>query len=86
MNRAIFLVSILVPGSAGLLARRYGRCLFGSMSAALAIFAITFRNGVAIDPLVAGSSAPVVFSLAAVLCLAAYAVAVVSSLASVGRT
>ncbi|MGE4606875.1 MAG: hypothetical protein AAEJ52_09055, partial [Myxococcota bacterium] len=86
LSRAVFLVSILLPGSAGLFAQRHGWSLVGSVSATLAIAAIVFRNGVAIDPLVAGSAAPLVFGLIAALCLATYAVAVWASLASGRRS
>jgi tetratricopeptide (TPR) repeat protein len=81
-NRVILLVSIFVPGSAGLFARRHGWALIGSISAALAIAAIVFRNGVAVDPLVAGSTAPVAFGGIAALCLAIYALTVWGSLTS----
>ena len=81
LNRIILLVSILVPGSAGQFGRRYGWSLIGSISAALAIAAIVFRNGVAVDPLVAGSAAPVALGAIALLCLTTYALSVWASLA-----
>lgn len=86
LSLAVLLVSIFVPGSAGLFVQRHGWSLIGSFSAALAIAAIVFRNGVAVDPMVAGSAAPVVFGGIAALCLATYAVSVWASLASGRRS
>ncbi len=86
MSRIVLLASILVPGYAGLIARRHGWSLVGSIAAALAIAALVFRNGVAIDPMVAGAAAPVFFGLIAVTSLAIHAVAVWVSLSAAERT
>ena len=86
VSGGVVLVAIRVPGSAGLFARRYGWSLVGSFSAALAIAAIVFRNGVAVDPLVAGAAAPILLGLIAIVCIATYAVTVWASLSSAGRS
>jgi tetratricopeptide (TPR) repeat protein len=85
-NRVILLASILVPGSAGVFVKRHGWSLIGSVSAALAIAAIVFRNGVGVDPMVAGSTAPVVFGAVAALSVGTYALSVWVSLASGRRS
>jgi tetratricopeptide (TPR) repeat protein len=86
VSRIVLLVSILVPGSAGLFVRRHGWSLIGSFSVALATAAIVYRNGVAVDPMVAGSVAPLAFGGIAGLCLAIYAVSVWASLAAGRRS
>ena len=57
-----------------------------ALSAALAIWALFYRGGVAVDPLVAGPAAPVAFSLVVAVCLSVYALVVATSLASRRRS
>jgi hypothetical protein len=69
LERFAVVSSFLVPGAAGLLAKRPLCCLFGSIFAAVAVLVLYWRNGVVPDPLVAGAAAPF-----ASLCIAALAV------------
>jgi len=85
LNRVATLVSILVPGYAGQFARRHVWSLVGSIAAALATAAIVFRNGIAMDPLVAGPAAPMFFGLIAAFSIAIHAIAVWTSLSSAER-
>jgi tetratricopeptide (TPR) repeat protein len=74
--------SFLVPGVAGLVAKRPLRCLLGSIFAAIAALALYWRDGVVPDPLVAGAAAPFASLCIAVLAMLAYAVIVLLSLAT----
>jgi len=82
VNRWAALVSVLVPGAAGLLADRPLRCWLGALSFALAAAASLWHDGVVPDPLVAGAAAPLVFIGVAALASAAYALVVWASLAT----
>ena len=74
--------SMLVPGVAGLLAKRPMRSLIGCVLFALAAVCVFWRAGVVPDPLVAGGTAPLVFLGLAVLSTLAYALVVGTSLST----
>lgn len=82
MGRVVFAVSLLLPGAAGLLARRPVRALFGALCFALAVTSLLWREGVTPDPLVAGAAAAWAFLGIATLALLGYAGVVASSLAA----
>jgi tetratricopeptide (TPR) repeat protein len=86
IGRAAWIVSILLPGSAGILAQRHWSSLVGALAAALSLTALFYRNGIAPDPLVAGAAAPLVFGAIAVSGIIVYAIVVGVSLASLKRT
>jgi tetratricopeptide (TPR) repeat protein len=85
LARVRLIVSILLPGSAGALARCPWASFVGALSAAIAIMAIFWRNGVTPDPLLAGAAAPMAFGLIAVLALCGYGASVAFSLAARSR-
>jgi len=80
------IVSILLPGAAGALARCPWASFVGALSAAIAILAISWRNGVTPDPLLAGAAAPMAFGLISVLALCCYSASVAISLAARSRS
>jgi hypothetical protein len=82
MERLQVLASIFVPGAAGALAGRPLRALLGSLLAAWAVLAVTWRNGVVPDPLVAGATAPFVFLSVAAVAGLLYAAIVLVSIAT----
>jgi tetratricopeptide (TPR) repeat protein len=82
LERFKVIASFLVPGVAGLVAKRPLRCLLGSIFAAIAVLALYWRDGVVPDPLVAGAAAPFASLCIAALALLAYAVVVLLSLAT----
>ncbi|MBW2494557.1 MAG: hypothetical protein JRE43_07370 [Deltaproteobacteria bacterium] len=74
--------SILLPGVAGALSRSPWASFIGSLSAAVAVLAVVWRNGVTPDPLIAGAVAPMAFGLIAALAVFGYGVSVAISLAA----
>lgn len=82
MNQVAAALSILVPGAAGLLARRPVRSLIGALCFVLAAAAVVWRGGVAPDPLVAGAAASWAFLGIAVLASLGYVIVVATSLAT----
>jgi tetratricopeptide (TPR) repeat protein len=82
VERWAVLASFLIPGVAGLLAKRSLRCLFGCVFAVLALLALIWRNGVVPDPMLAGATAPLAALLIAAVSLLGYFVIVVLSLAT----
>jgi tetratricopeptide (TPR) repeat protein len=86
LARVRLIVSILLPGTAGALARRPWASFIGALSAAIAILAIFWRNGVTPDPLIAGAAAPMVFGLISALALGCYSASVAFSLAAQNRS
>jgi tetratricopeptide (TPR) repeat protein len=82
LERFTVAASLLVPGIAGLLAKRPLRCLLGSVFAAIAVLALYWRDGVVPDPLVAGATAPFAALCIAVLAMLAYVVIALLSLAT----
>jgi tetratricopeptide (TPR) repeat protein len=86
LARVRLIVSILLPGAAGALARCPWASFIGALSAAIAILAIFWRNGVTPDPLVAGAAAPMAFGLISALALCCYSASVAFSLAARRRS
>jgi tetratricopeptide (TPR) repeat protein len=82
LNRAAAVASILVPGAAGLLARRPLGSLLGAFFFSLGAAALVWRGGVVPDPLVAGATAPVCFLGLAVLPALAYVAVALTALAA----
>jgi tetratricopeptide (TPR) repeat protein len=82
LERWLVAAAFLVPGAAGLLAKRPLRCLFGSIFAVLALTLLIWRDGVVPDPMVAGATAPLVSILIAAISLLGYFVVVLLSLAT----
>jgi len=82
LERWAVVASFLVPGMAGLLAKRSLRCLFGSVFAVLALLVLIWRNGVVPDPMLAGATAPLASTLIAAVSLLGYFVIVLLSLAT----
>ncbi len=86
LARVRLIVSILVPGVAGALARCPWASFFGALSAAIAIMAMIWRNGVTPDPLILGAAAPVALGLISVLAMVCYGASVAVSLAARARS
>jgi len=86
LARVRLIVSILLPGAAGALARRPWASFIGALSAAIAILAIFWRNGVTPDPLIAGAAAPMAFGLISALALCCYSASVAFSLSARNRS
>jgi len=86
LARVRLIVSILLPGAAGVLARCPWASFTGALSAAIAIMAISWRNGVTPDPLLAGSAAPMAFGLISALALFCYSASVAFSLTARSRS
>ena len=82
VGRAVLICSILVPGTAGLLAGRHLTSLVGALTGILAVTTVIWRNGVVPDPLIAGALAPVAFGSVAVVATGCYGIAVATSLAA----
>jgi tetratricopeptide (TPR) repeat protein len=85
LARVRLIASILLPGTAGALARCPWASLIGAVSAAIAIMAIIWRNGVTPDPLAAGAVAPMAFGLISALALFCYGVSVAFALTARSR-
>jgi hypothetical protein len=86
LARVRLVVSILLPGAAGALARCPWVSLIGALSGAIAILAIFWRNGVTPDPLIAGAAAPMAFGLLSALAMLCYGASVAFSLAEQRRS
>jgi tetratricopeptide (TPR) repeat protein len=86
VSRVVLFVSMLLPGTAGLFARQPWSSLLASLATGVAAWAIVFSDGVASDPLVAGSAAQVAFLGIAFGCLAVHAVTVAMSVAERRRS
>jgi hypothetical protein len=74
--------SIFLPGIAGALSRCPWASLIGTLSAAVAVLAVVWRNGVTPDPLIAGPVAPIAFGLISALALLCYGTAVAFSISA----
>ena len=85
LARVRLIVSILLPGAAGALARCPWASFIGALSAAIAIMAIFGRDSIAPDPLTAGAAAPMAFGLISALSLFCYGASVTFSLAVQSR-
>lgn len=75
-------LSLLVPGAAGLCAERPLLCWLGATYFALACAALSWRDGVVPDPLVAGAVAPLLFVGTAAFAAVGYAITVAVSVAA----
>ncbi len=84
MRWAAWAAAVLVPGSAGQLARRPLRGFLGAVLGVLAAAFVLFQGGVVPDPLVAGEAGPAAFLALAAGCGLLYALVVLASLASLG--
>ncbi len=82
IGRVHALLSLLVPGAAGLLAERPVLGWLGAIYFSLACGTLLWRGGVVPDPLVAGAAAPVVFLGAAAFAAVGYAITVAASIAA----
>jgi tetratricopeptide (TPR) repeat protein len=80
-ERVAWLASVIVPGSAGFLARRPVSGLLGAVFFAVGATCIVWRSGAVPDPLVAGAAAPLAFVGSAVAAGCAYAIVVATCLA-----
>ena len=85
LARLRVLVSILLPGVAGALARCPWASFIGALSAAIAGLTLIWRNGVKPDPLLAGAAAPMAFASISAVALFCYCAAVTFSLAAQRR-
>ena len=81
-ERVAWVASMIVPGSAGFLARRPFRGLAGAVFFAVGVTCIVWRSGAVPDPLVAGAAAPFAFVGSAVAAGCAYAITVATCLAA----
>jgi hypothetical protein len=86
LARVQLILSIFLPGVAGALARCPWASFIGALSAAIAVMAIFWRNGVTPDPLIAGAAAPVAFGLLSALALLCYSASVAFSLDARSRS
>ena len=82
LERRATIASILIPGVAGLLAKRPIGCLMGSVFAMVAILSLYWRNGVVPDPLIAGGAGPLASLCIALVAAFAYVVVVLVSIGS----
>lgn len=82
LDKLAWVVSLVVPGAAGILARRPLAALFGALCFATAVTALMLREGAVPDPMVAGAAGPVAFFCVAAVCGLAYAIVVATSLAA----
>jgi hypothetical protein len=82
LDKAAWVASLVLPGVAGILAKRPLASLLGALCFAMAGLALLLRDGAVPDPQVAGLAGPVAFSCVAVLFGVAYAIVVASSLAA----
>ena len=86
LARIRLIVSILLPGAAGVLSRCPWASFVGVLSAVTAIMAIVWRNGVIPDPLIAGAVAPMAFGSISVLAFLCYGASVAFSLSARSRS
>ena len=82
VDKVAWAASLILPGAAGLLARRPVATLLGALFFAIAAGALLLREGAVPDPLVAGAAGPVAFMCVAGISGAAYAIVVATSLAA----
>ena len=82
VGRAATVVSLCVPGAAGLLADQPLRAFVAVVGVGVAAACLVWRNGVVPDPLIAGAAAPTLFVGAAALSLLVAAASLISSLAA----
>ena len=78
VDKLVLATSLLVPGAAGLWARRPDLSFVGVLLFAATVAAVTWRQGVVPDPLVVGGVGPLAFLSVAVLFSIAYLLVAVS--------
>ncbi len=76
VSRLATLASVLVPGAAGLLARRPDLGFLGLFLFFWAVLLILWRKGVVVDPLAIGAVGPLLFTTAAALSILGYGLVV----------
>ena len=82
LDRAAWIASLVLPGAAGVLAKRPLASLLGALCFAIAGLALLLREGAVPDPQVAGMAGPLAFTCVAVLFGVGYAIVVGTSLAA----
>jgi len=80
-ERWAMIASFLVPGAAGMLAKRPLLCLIGSVFAIIAMFSVYWYDGVVPDPAIAGGAATFASVCVASVALFGYLVVVVRGFA-----
>jgi tetratricopeptide (TPR) repeat protein len=75
-------VSIALPAACGVFSRRPLHSLLGALFFAIAVGAMVWRDGVVVDPLVAGAAGPFAFFCVSVFAGIGYAIVVAASLAA----
>ena len=81
LEKVALAASLLVPGVAGLLARRPGLGFVGLLLFAWAAVAFAWRQGVVPDPLALGSAGPLAFFLTGLIAVLGYLVVLAIGLA-----
>ncbi|MDJ0853029.1 MAG: tetratricopeptide repeat protein [Myxococcota bacterium] len=82
LDKVAWLVSLVLPGAAGVLSKRPIAALLGAFFFAAALAAFVWRQGAVPDPLVAGAAGPIAFFFLAALAGLAYAVVIGTCLAA----
>jgi tetratricopeptide (TPR) repeat protein len=81
LDKAVLVVSLLLPGAAGLLARRPALSFMGLLFFAWAVVLLVWNQGVVPDPLAVGSAGPLAFFLVGVAAMLGYLVVIAVGLA-----
>jgi tetratricopeptide (TPR) repeat protein len=81
IDKIKFLLSVMVPGAAGVVSRRPLLGLLGSMLFALTLASWWAQDGVGVDPLAVGAGASLLFSAAAVVSALAYVAVIAMTIA-----
>ncbi len=81
IDKIKFLLSVIVPGAAGVVSRRPLLGLLGSMLFALALASWWAQDGVGADPLAVGAGASLLFSAVAVVSAVAYLAVIAMTIA-----
>jgi tetratricopeptide (TPR) repeat protein len=80
LDRIATAAAILLPGAAGLLARRPDLSFLGILLFVWAVVFLVWRNGIVSDPFVVGAAGPLAFSIVGLIALVAYLGVVMSGL------
>jgi tetratricopeptide (TPR) repeat protein len=80
LDRIYTAAAILIPGAAGLLAKRPDLSFMGILLFVWAVVSLIWRDGVVSDPFVVGAAGPLAFSLVGMIALVAYLGVVMSGL------
>ena len=81
IDKIKFLLSVIVPGAAGVVSRRPLLGLLGSMLFALALASWWAQDGVGVDPLAVGAGASLLFSAVAIASAVAYLAVIAMTIA-----